>query len=73
MLVLMVDQCSRTRPNSSVDRVLEMGSRAGGSMGSSSATSSWGVVSSHFDLFCNGGSTTSVHVVHPRLLRLYRL
>ena len=47
-------------------------------MGSSSVTSGWwGVVSSLFDLFGDGGflttTTTSVHVVRACLFRLSRL
>ena len=56
--VLMFDLCSRMTSSSSVDRVYEKGSRAGGSMGSSSVTSRRGVVSSLFDIFGNGGSMT---------------
>ena len=67
MWVLMVDQCARTTPSSSVDRVSPKGSRSGGSMGSSSVTSGWwgGVVSSLFNLF---GSVTSVHAVRACLI-----
>ena len=60
----MVDQCARTTSSSSVDRLSAKGSRAGGSMGSSSVTSGWwGVVSSLFDRFGDGGSLTSVYAV----------
>ena len=70
----MVDQCARTTSSSSVDRLSAKGSRAGGSMGSSSVTSGWwGVVSSLFDLFGDGGSLTTVHVVRACLVRLSRL
>ena len=73
----MVDQCARTTSSSSVDRLSAKGSRAGGSMGSSSVTSGWwGVVSSLFDLFGDAGfltTTTTVHVVRACLVRLSRL
>ena len=70
----MVDQCARTTSSRSVDRLSAKGSRAGGSMGSSSVTSGWwGVVSSLFDRFGDGGSLTSVHVVRACLVRLLRL
>ena len=68
----MVDQCARTTSSSSVDRLSAKGSRTGGSMGSSSITSGlWGVVSSLFDLFGDGGflTTTTVHVVRACLVR----
>ena len=43
-------------------------------MGSSSVTSGrWGVVSSLFDLFGDGGSLTSVHVDRACLVKLSRL
>ena len=44
-------------------------------MGSSSVMSGWwgGVVSSLFDLFGEGGSVTSVHVVRACLVRSQRL
>ena len=71
----MVDQCARTMSSSSVDRLSAKRSRAGGSMGSSSVTNGWwwGVVSSLFDRFGDGGSLTSVHVVRACLVRLLRL
>ena len=70
----MVDQCARTTSSSSVDRLSAKGSRAGGSMGSSSVTSVWwGVVSSLFDRFSDGGSLTSVHAVRACLTRMSRL
>ena len=71
----MVDQCARTTSSSSVDRLSAKGSQAGGSMGSSSVTSGWwwGVVSSLFDRFGDGGSLTSVHVVRACLFRVPRL
>ena len=70
----MVDQCARTTSSSSVDRLSAKGSRAGGSMGSSSVSSgSWGVVFSLLDLFGDGSSLTSVHVVRECLFRVPRL
>ena len=72
--VRTVDQCARTTSSSSVDRLSAKGSRAGGSMGSSSVTSWWwGVLSSLFDLFGDGGSLTSVHVDRACLVKLRRL
>ena len=67
----MVDQCARTTSSSSVDRASAKGSRAGGSMGSSSVTRGmwWGGVSSMFDVFGNGGSLTSVNAVRACLVR----
>ena len=70
----MVDQCARMPSSSSLDRLSEKGIRAGGSMGSSSVTSGWwGVVSSMFDRFGDGGSLTSVHAFRSCLVSLRRL
>ena len=66
--VRKVDQCSRTTSSRSVDRIAEKGSLSSRSMGSS-ASSGWGVVSSHLDRFGKGGSLTSTHAVRTFLIR----
>ena len=72
--VRTVDQCARTTSSSSVDRLSAKGSRAGGSMGSSSVMSGWwGVVSSLLDRFGDGGSLTTVHAIRACLTRMSRL
>ena len=61
MRVLMEDQLLRTTSNKSVERASGNGNRSGGTMGSSLMKGWWGVVSSLFALFGNGGET--IHVV----------